>query len=304
MSGSRHGPSASDYALLLLLGLTFGSTYLFIAVALQTIAPITVAALRGVLGFVALIGLTAIFGHELPRGWRTWRSLVVIGFFGGALPFVLMSYGQSHIDSSLASIIITIMPLFTLALAHFLTDDRASPRKLAGVVIGFMGILLLLGPAALHGQSSSVLGQLLYVGVALSYAFMGVMIRRLGASSGTALSRTACSNGIATAMLIPLAFLVEQPLAMSPSAHSLLAVLALGFISSAVGQFLVFRLNATAGPNFAAANNYLGPPVGIMWGAVLLGEEVTPLRIAAMLVIFAGIAFATTRTGVMRQATR
>jgi drug/metabolite transporter (DMT)-like permease len=118
------------------------------------------------------------------------------------------------------------------------------------------------------------------------------------------LSRTACSNGIAAVMLVPVAFLLEQPLAVSPSLNSLLGVLGLGLISSTLGQFLVFRLNATAGPNFTSANNYMGPPVGIMWGVLLLGEEITWLRIAAMLVIFAGIAFATTRTGVVRQEMR
>jgi drug/metabolite transporter (DMT)-like permease len=91
---------------------------------------------------------------------------------------------------------------------------------------------------------------------------------------------------------------------MSPSVPSVLGLLALGLLSSTLGQFLVFRLNATAGPNFTSANNYIGPPVGIMWGVLLLGEEVTWLRLAAMLVIFAGIAFATTRTGVVRQELR
>ncbi len=295
------GPTTGDYALLLLLSLVFGSTYLFISLGLQTIPPLTLAALRGVLGFVALAALTLMFGHEVPRDARSWRAFLLIGFFGGALPFVMMSYAQQRIDSSLASIIITSMPLFTLTLAHFFTDDRASPRKFAGVTIGFVGILLLLGPAAMQGQSSSVVGQLLYVGAALSYAVMGVLIRRLGAGAGTALSRTACSNGVATAMLVPLAFLFEQPLAISPSLNSILGVLGLGLISSTLGQFLVFRLNATAGPNFTSANNYMGPPVGIMWGVLLLGEEITWLRVAAMLVIFLGIAFATTRTGVVRQ---
>jgi drug/metabolite transporter (DMT)-like permease len=148
------------------------------------------------------------------------------------------------------------------------------------------------------------LGQLLYVGVALSYAVMGVLIRRLGGGAGTALSRTACANGIATLMLLPIVFLFERPLEIAPSTPSLLGALGLGLISSMLGQFLVFRLNATAGPNFTSANNYMGPPVGIMWGAVLLGEEITWLRLAAMLVIFAGIAFATTRTGVVRQEVR
>lgn len=299
-----HGPRATDYALLLLLGLVFGSTYLFISVALQTLPPITLAALRAVVGFMALAALTLAFGHEVPRDRRSWRAFFLLGFFGGALPFVLMSYAQQRIDSSLASILITSMPLFTLTLAHLFTDDRASRRKLAGVLIGFTGILLLLGPAALKGQGSSLVGQLLYIGVALSYAVMGVLIRRLGGGSGTALSRTACSNAVAMAMLVPLALVLERPLAIAPSTNSILAVLALGLISTTIGQFLVFRLNATAGPNFTSANNYIGPPVGIMWGVMLLGEEVTWLRIAAMLVIFVGIAFATTRTGVVRQESR
>lgn len=302
MTKPHHGPRADDYALLVLLGFVFGSTYLFISLGLQTVPPITLAALRALVGALALMVLTQVFGHAIPRDARSWRAFTMIGFFGGAVPFTLMSFAQQRIDSSLASIIITSMPLFTLALAHAFTDDRASPRKIAGVVIGFMGILLLLGPAALRGQGSSLLGQFLYLGVALSYSVMGIMIRRLGAGSGTALSRTACSNVMATVMLVPLAFLFEQPAAISPSLNSIIGVLGLGLISSTLGQFLVFRLNATAGPNFASANNYMGPPVGIMWGVLLLGEEITWLRIAAMLVIFAGIAFATTRTGVVRQA--
>jgi drug/metabolite transporter (DMT)-like permease len=304
MKPQHIGPTAADYALLLLLGLVFGSTYMFITVGLATIPPLTLAALRALVGFLALSGLAAAMRHEVPRDARSWRAYLMIGFFGGALPFTLMSLAQQLIESSLASIIITSMPLFTLALAHLFTDDRASKRKLAGVLIGFAGILLLLGPAALKGQGGSLLGQALYLGVALSFAVMGVLIRRMGAGSATVLMRTACSQAVATAILLPIAFLVERPLAMSPSVPSVLGLLALGLLSSTLGQFLVFRLNATAGPNFTSANNYIGPPVGIMWGVLLLGEEVTWLRLAAMLVIFAGIAFATTRTGVVRQELR
>ena len=304
MKPAHHGPRADDYALLVLLGLVFGSTYLFISLGLQTIPAVTLAALRALLGFLALMALTLLFGHAIPRDARSWRAFALIGFFGCALPFTLMSFAQQRIESSLASIIITSMPLFTLAMAHAFTDDRASPRKFAGVLIGFAGILLLLGPAALRGQTNSLLGQLLYLGVAVSYAVMGTIIRRLGAGAGTALSRTACSNGIGALMLVPLAFLVEDPLSVSPSLNSVIGVLGLGLVSSTLGQFLVFHLNATAGPNFTSANNYMGPPVGMMWGVLLLGEEITWLRIAAMLVIFAGIAFATTRTGVMRQEMR
>ncbi len=299
-----HGPTTSDYALFLLLGLTFGSIYMFISVGLQTITPMTLAALRALIGFAGLAGLAFVFGHQIPRDASSWRAFVLIGIFGGALPFTCMTLGQTYIESSLASILITSMPLFTLVLAHFFTDDRASRRKLAGVLIGFVGILLLLGPAALEGRKSSLLGQALYLGAALSYALMGVLIRRLGARGGSALIRTACSQAVAVVILVPLALLLEAPLALSPSTASLLGVLALGLLGSTVGQYLVFHLNATVGPNFVSANNYMGPLVGILWGVLLLGETVTWLRIAAMLVIFAGIAFATTRTGVVRQQLR
>lgn len=304
MTQAHHGPSATDYGLFLLLGLVFGSTYMFISVGLQTIPPMTLAASRALIGFLALASLAAILGHDVPRDARSWRSFFFIGIFGGVAPFTLMSLAQQRIESSLASIIITSMPLFTLALAHLFTDDRASPRKLAGVLIGFAGILLLLGPAALEGQGNSFWGQVLYLGVALSFATMGVLIRRLGAGTGTVLMRTACSQAVATVILVPIALVLEQPWTITPSTHSILGALALGLLSSTLGQFLVFRLNATAGPNFTSANNYMGPPVGILWGVLLLGEEITWLRVAAMLVIFAGIAFATTRTGVVRQELR
>lgn len=300
----RPGPSLGDYGLLLVLAFVFGSTYLFVALGLETIPPITLAALRALLGFAVLAGLSLAFGHAVPRDRRSWRAFLFLGFFGGALPFTLMSLGQQRIDSSLAAILTTTMPLFTLGLAHVFTDDRANSRKVVGMILGFAGILLLLGPPALRGQGGSLVGQLLYVGVALSYAVMGVIIRRLGQGSGTVLTRTACSNFVATLMLVPIAFLFERPLEISPSTNSLLGLLALGVISSTIGQFLVFRLNATVGPNFASTNNYLGPPVGIMWGVLLLGEEITWLRIAALLVIFVGIAVATTGGGARLAAPR
>ncbi|MCW5771371.1 MAG: EamA family transporter [Rhodospirillaceae bacterium] len=298
----QHKPTLLDYGLLFLLAFVFGSTYLFVALGLETLPPLTLAAMRAGLGFAVLAGLAVALGHAIPRDRRSWRAFIFLGFFGGALPFTLMSLGQQRIDSSLAAILITTMPLFTLALAHVFTDDRANPRKVVGMVLGFVGILLLLGPAALRGHGGSLEGQLLYIGVALSYAVMGVIIRRLGAGSGTALSRTACSNFVATVMLVPIAFLFEAPLAIQPNTHSLIGLLGLGIISSTIGQFLVFRLNAAVGPNFTAVNNLLGPPVGIMWGVLLLGEEITWLRIAAMAVIFLGVAFATTGGGVARLA--
>jgi len=298
----RHGPSTADYALLGVLGLIFGSTYMFVGVGVQSIPPLSLAAGRVLIGFAALASVAVILGHRVPRDWRSWRAYFVIGLIGFALPFTLMNVSQQYIDSSLAAILITSAPLFTLVLSHFFTDDRASWRKLAGVAIGFAGVLLLLGPAAISGKGGSLFGQLLYVAVGFLFALTQVLIRRLGIGSGTPLMRAVCTTFTTSFWLVPAALIFEAPWAIVPTAASLYGMLALGLLTSAVAHIVMFRLNANVGPNFVAANNFIAPPVGLFWGAILLGEEITWLRVAAMLVIFTGIAFATSRIRIARRA--
>lgn len=291
----RHGPSTADYALLGLLGLIFGATYMFIGVGVKTIPPFTLAAGRVIIGFAALATIAALMGLRIPRDWRTWRGYLIIGCLGFALPFSMMNVAQQYIDSSLAAILITCGPLFTLVLAHLFTDDKANWRKFTGVVIGFTGVLMLLGPTAAAGASNSLFGQLLYVGVALMFAVTQVMIRRLGLGSGPPLMRASCTTLTTALFIVPAALIFETPWAASPTTDSLLGMLALGLLTSGIAHIIMFRLNANVGPNFVSANNYIGPPVGLFLGVVMLGEEITWLRVVAMLVILLGIAFATSR---------
>lgn len=296
----RKGPTTGDYLCLALLGLIFGSTYMFIGFGVQTIPPFTLAAARVLIGLAALTIIALSLGHKVPRDWRIWRAFLIIGLVGFAAPFAMMNVAQQHIDSSLAAILITSGPLFTLVLANTFTDDKANWRKFAGVVIGFAGVLMLLGPAALAGAGGSLYGQLLYVGVAFLFATTQVLIRALGLGTLPPLVRAACSTFTTALFLVPAAFILESPLSVQPSTPSLLGMLALGLLSSGAGQILIFRLNANVGPNFVSANNYMGPPVGLLLGALMLGEQITWLRITAMLVIFVGIAFATSRKANVR----
>ncbi len=301
-SGSApHGPAPSDYALLLVLGVIWGSTYMFIELALRSVPPLTIASARVVISLMVLGGLGLMLGHAVSRDRKSWTIYGTIGLVGTALPFSMMTVGQQYIDSSMAAILITIMPLFTLALAHVFTDDKASPRKLMGVVLGFLGILLLLGPAALEREAGTLVGQILYVGVALGYAIQQVMARRLGPAAGSHVMRAATTLFCGAVWLVPVTVVVERPWAVEPRLESALGVLAVGVLSTGVAHYLLFRLNARAGPNFVSANNYIAPPVGIFWGAVLLGEPVTWLLIAAVIVIFCGIALAVTKTKVVRK---
>lgn len=290
----RPRATGGDYGLLILLAVIFGSTYMFIGYALRSFPPLTLAASRVAIALAVLGGIALLMGERIPRDWRSWRSFLAMGTVGIALPFTIMTFAQQWIDTSLAAILITSMPLFTLTLAHLFTDDKASPRKLLGVLVGLAGILMLLGPAAIAGVGGSLVGQLMFVSIGLCYATLHVLIRRLGTGSGSSIVGSACSMAAAALWMFPLALIVDRPWTLAPRADAVAGMLALGLLSTALAHFMLFRLNKRVGPNFVAANNYLGPPVGMLWGVMLFGEEITWLRVSAMIVIFGGIALATT----------
>jgi drug/metabolite transporter (DMT)-like permease len=287
-------PGAIHFAVLGALGTIWGSSFLFMSVALASLPPLTIAALRIGISFAFLLAIVLLLGHRLPRDGDSWRKLVAMGLLSGSVPFTLLVFGQQRIDSSVVAMLITTVPLFTLGLAHACGDDRADLRKLAGVAIGFLGVVLLLGPAALQGEASSLLGQLLVMGAAFAFALTQIIGRRLSPAAGSAFMRATFGTGVSALVSVPLALLIEAPWTLAaPRADSILAVLALGLVSTALGHVLFYWLIARMGPNFVAANNYLAPAVGVLWGVALLGEALTWLRCAALAVIFLGVAIAT-----------
>jgi drug/metabolite transporter (DMT)-like permease len=282
---------AREWALLLTLSVLWGGSFLFIGVAVQELPPLTIVALRVVLAALALHGALRWMGLRMPSDARAWAAFFGMGLLNNAIPFTLIVWGQSHIASGLASILNATTPLFTVLVAHGLTsDERISGRRLAGVLIGFAGVALMIGGAALHSLGIDVAAQVAVLGAAISYAFAGVFGRRfkvLGiAPMVTATGQVTASS----AMLLPLAVLVDHPWALPvPSVATIAAMLALALVSTAFAYFLFFRLLSSAGATNTALVTFLIPVSAVLFGATLLGERLAPRHFAGMALIAGGL---------------
>ena len=288
-------PMFVNYLMLLTLGTVWGSSFLFIKLALPAFDPATLALCRTVLGGGFLIAVAFLTGKRPPGERRLWLTLLVLGLIGNAIPFVAINTGQQFIDSSLGAILITTVPLFTLGVAHFFSDDKFTWRKLTGVALGFAGVLILLGPAALEGIGSALTGQLLVIGGAACFAVALTITRRTMANVDPAVS-AGWSLAMGAALLLPLSFAIGDPLASKPAPVSIVALLALSVLSTGMNILLMFMLIQRTGPNFVAMNNYIAPLVGVAWGALFLAEPVTWAKAAATLTILAGVSVATWQT--------
>jgi len=284
-------PRLADYAMLLFLGVIWGSSFLFIGLALEGLPPITLAASRCLIGAVVLLAAVRVMGHAIPRDPRAWLSYLAMGLTNSALPFILISMGQTRIESSLAAILIATVPLFTLLFGHLFTDDKATPRKIAGTLIGFGGIVLLVGPAALAGLTSGLVGQIMIVGAAICFAITQILIKRH--RGGTPVVNAACSVACSATWTLPLALLLEHPWQAEPSWVGVGALLALGIFSTGISHLVFFMLIRSTGPSFVTLNNFISPPVGLIWGILLLGERPSWPIFAALAVILIGIWVAT-----------
>jgi drug/metabolite transporter (DMT)-like permease len=282
-------PNRDDYLLLLVLGLVWGSSFLLIKLAVATIPPITVATTRIGIGALVLATIVATRRRAWPRGRRAWLLLLVMGVIGNIIPFSLISWGETRIDSGLTAILMSSVPLATIMLAPaFVHDEPVTPGKLLGVVLGMAGVAVLIGPGALMGAHGELLGEIAITGATLCYAVNGLVARRLPPMPAEAIG-AGCLL-CATLAGLPVSLAVDRPWLTTPSALSLAALLLLGVLNTGVGYLLMFRLIVRAGAGFSSLNNFLVPLFGVMWGALLLGERPSPRAFAGLLLIFGGLA--------------
>jgi len=278
-------------ALLFVLALIWGSSFLAIKIGVETIPPLTLAAGRVVFAAVLLWGVARMQGLTLPRGGRMWFYCFLIGIMGNGLPFTLINWGEEKIDSGLAAILMAVMPLMTVVLAHFFTvGDRMSPAKLLGVAFGFAGVIILVGPEALKGLGGDVWRQLATSGGAICYGIAAILTRNMPAAP--LLARSAGVMIAASIVMLPLSLAFDAPWALSPSTDALIAGAYLGLFPTAVATIILFHLLKSRSASFVAPINYLIPVFGVLWGIAVLGEQVSPRALAALSVILIGMAIA------------
>jgi drug/metabolite transporter (DMT)-like permease len=282
-----------DYLLLLALSAIWGSSFLFIKISVATIPPMTLTAARLILAALGLLPFLWATGRRLPREARIWWDFSVVAFIGNLVPFFLIGWGETTIDSGLAAILMATMPLASVVLAHaFTKDDRLTLGKVLGMLAGFSGIVVLVGPYALAGLGREVAAQLAVAVAASLYAVTNVYTRN---SRLRDLHPVVNGSGVllcAAVMSLPLSLALDRPWALKPSTDSLLALLVLAWLCTSLAYLILFRLISTTRVTFAALLNYLIPVFGVLWGAALLGEALRAEALGALGLILFGIALA------------
>jgi drug/metabolite transporter (DMT)-like permease len=266
--------------------------YVFNRVALDDLPPLTIALGRVGLAALVLQAVVRLSGVRLPRDARSWSAFLVMGALANVLPFALINWGQTRIEGGLAAILNTTTPLFTILVARGLTRrEPLTKSRLAGVLAGLGGAVVVLGPAALldlGGGGGRMAAQGAVLAAALSYAVAILYGRRFRGLSP--LVPAAGQLTAATAVLLPMSLLVDHPWAMeAPRPTSIGAVIGLAVLGSAVAAVLFYRLMATVGPMNVGLVTYLIPVGALLLGTTLLGERFESRQLAGMAVIFLGL---------------
>ncbi|MFT4572588.1 MAG: drug/metabolite transporter (DMT)-like permease [Hyphomicrobiaceae bacterium] len=279
-----------DWVLLVALAVIWGTSFAANRVAVGVFTPGTVVWGRLGIAAVLLLALARGAGLSMPRGRGVWLHLALLAVVGNALPFFLISWGQQRIDSGLAGVLMAVMPLATMLLAHvFVEGERLHRRGLTGFLLGFVGIVALVGPEALSGIGdgrTAVVAQIAVLGGALCYAANTIFARHLAPMH--ILVSSASTLAIAAAIMTPVGIsgIWAQPV-WDPV--GLANVVWLGVFSTALATVIYFRIVTTAGPTFLSLINYLIPVIAVVVGVVALAETPEPRMLVALVVILLGV---------------
>ena len=289
MSNEAQVKLSVELGLLALLALLWGSSYLLIKVAVQTIPPVTLIAVRVSIAAVFLLGVMQWRGDRLPRDAATWKLLFVQAILNSIGAWTVLAWGQQHVDSGLASVLNSTSPIFVFFITYFFTRHEAVGRlKLLGACLGVVGVALIVGLEALAGLGQQVAAQFAILLGAVMYAGAAIHGKRFGHLTPTV---TAAGTMIwATACLIPLALVTEQPWRLTPSATSIEAVLVLAICCTGGALLIYFRLVRTLGSMGVASQAYLRAGVGVVLGVVVLGEQIAPVVAAGLIASILGVA--------------
>lgn len=284
--------SASDWALLVFLSVLWGGSFFFNRVALSDLPPLSIVAVRvGGAALVLWLAL-ALTRRSLPLAWAFWRPLLVLGILNNAVPFTLIAWGQVRLASGPAAILNASTPLWTVLLAHVLTaDERMTPLRVAGVIAGLAGVVVMVGGAAVSADPGLIAAQFACIGAALCYAVSAVFGRRFRELAVSPLATATGQVTVSSLLLVPLALAVDRPWTLAmPGAATFASLASLAVLSTALAYIVYFRLLASAGATNLQLVTFLVPVTAILLGVAVLGETLLPRHLAGMGLIGLGLA--------------
>ena len=279
------------WLMLVTLSVVWGGTFFFQEIAVRDLPTFTIVACRVAIAAGLLWGVTKLVGGSLPTDRNIWAALFLLALINNVIPFSLIVWGQREISSGLAAILNATVPLFTVLIAHFVTtDEKLSRTKLAGAIVGIVGVAVMIGEDALDGLGLAVLAQLAILGASLSYTFGGLFGRKIQAMGLTPLGISTGQLLASTVILIPVALLVDEPWAIPlPSTETIAAVIALASVSTAFAYILFFRILATAGATNLMLVTFLIPVSALALGILILGEILEVRHVIGLLCIGVGL---------------
>ena len=280
-------PALINWALLMVLVLVWGTSFMFTAIAVDSVDPISLVFYRLLLGTLILSGVLALRRLPLPRDPRVWAGFLVMAIAGYAAPFFLISWGQQTVDSGVAGMIMAIMPLMTMVFAHYLIRGETLNRyKVIGFTFGITGVTLLLGPVFEGGGREFWSGVAIFT-AATCYAVNSILIKRLPRFDPMV---GACGVLIMSSLVLLPFWLLVAPAGQQSSVGSIASVIWLGIGPTGIATIVLFTVVDRAGPTFLSTINYLIPVVAFFCGAWLLAEPVGWLHYLALITILCGIA--------------
>ena len=263
-----------EISLLALLALLWGSSYLFIKIAVETIPPVTLIATRVTGATIFLLVILVLNRVRLPGDIPTWRMLFPQAIFNSIGAWTVLAWGQQYVDSGLASVLNSTSPIFVFFITSLITrHESTGTLKLVGACLGVVGVTLIVGFDAGKGFGQQVIAQLAVLLGALLYACAAIYGKRLShlppivSATGTMIWATIC--------LVPLSMVIEKPWSLRPSINSVFAAIILSTLCTGVALLIYFRLVRTLGSMGVASQSYLRAGVGVILGVAILGEQIT-----------------------------
>ncbi len=291
-----------EWAAFVVLGLIWGSSFLWIKIGVESITPMVLVTLRVSFGLLALLVVMAVQRQPFPRDRATIMKFVFMGIFNTVIPFLLITWGETKIESSLASILNAATPLFVIVIAHFwLHDEKITGARLGGLAMGFGGVVVLVLQDFNPGGQNDIWGELAVLLAALSYAVALTFSRRYLRGAKPVVQSTMILV-VASALMWLIMPVADRPIVFPATPLTWLAVIWLGVLGLCIAYLLFFYLNNVWGPTRASLVTYVFPVVGVILGIIFLSEPLTWNMIVGSILVVGGIVAVNRKPRAMTEA--
>jgi drug/metabolite transporter (DMT)-like permease len=287
-ASTGHNP-ATELALLGVLALLWGSSYLLIKVAVADIPPLSLVAFRVSLAGALLLAVMHMQGERFPKDAHAWRLLLLQSFLNSLGPWILLAWGQQFVASGLAGVLNSTSPIFVFLITLTITrHESVGPAKLGGALLGMLGVVLIIGTDALQGLGEQLFGQLAVLASAILYAVAAINGKRLGHLAPTV--SAAATMLIAALILAPLSLVFDRPWTLRPSTEAIMAATALAVFSTGLALLIYFRLVRTLGSMGVTSQSYLRAGISVLLGILILDEHLTASVAVGLVAAILGVA--------------